>query len=186
MDVLRIGQELTCPFYILNQNSSVPGMEIDWNRNVTVYGNLYAPTRSGGAIDIAELIYSEGTLPVAGDVLVASSNQTVSLSNKPYDTKVVGIVSTKPHLSMGSEYGSPTSVELALAGRVPVKVTLENGPIEVGDLLTTSSTPGYAMKCNIETQEQKLMCMGTILGKALEAFDETSEHETVMTLITLQ
>jgi hypothetical protein len=167
-----------------------------FSRNFSVTHNIYSGSRTGGAIDIAELIYSEGTMPQPGDVIIASSNQTVALSNEPYDTKVVGIVSTKPHLSMGAEYGSPTSVELALAGRVPVKVTLENGNIEVGDLLTTSSTPGKAMKCSIETQEQKLQCMGAILGKALETYDENTEQDTeeggmgtvgsIMTLITLQ
>jgi hypothetical protein len=38
------------------------------------------------------------------------------------------------------------ATRLALTGRVPVKITEENGPIVPGDLLTTSSTPGYAMK----------------------------------------
>ena len=63
-----------------------------------------------------------------------------------------------------------------------------NGNIEVGDLLTTSSTPGYAMKCN-----DKLKCMGAIVGKALEEpfFEkETPGKEnqtaTIMALITLQ
>ena len=38
------------------------------------------------------------------------------------------------------------ATRLALTGRVPVKITEENGPIEPGDLLTTSSSPGHAMK----------------------------------------
>lgn len=38
------------------------------------------------------------------------------------------------------------TVPMALAGQVLVKATAGNGPIEKGDLLTTSSTPGYAMK----------------------------------------
>ena len=36
---------------------------------------------------------------------------------------------------------------LTLMGRVPVKVTTENGPIHLGDLLTISSKPVYAMRC---------------------------------------
>ena len=43
--------------------------------------------------------------------------------------------------------------------------TAENGPIEPGDLLTTSSTPGVAMKA---TDSSKLFA--TVVGKALESF----------------
>jgi hypothetical protein len=56
---------------------------------------------------------------------------------------------------------------LALLGRVPVKVTTENGPIRPGDLLTSSSKPGYAMRCADVAQ-----CEGAIIGKALESLDE--------------
>ncbi|MEK7590933.1 MAG: hypothetical protein AAB489_01865, partial [Patescibacteria group bacterium] len=53
---------------------------------------------------------------------------------------------------------------LALAGRVPVMVSDENGPIRPGDLLTTSSTPGVAMKATKA---------GPIIGKALSAYNGT-------------
>jgi hypothetical protein len=52
-------------------------------------------------------------------------------------------------------------------GVVPVKATTENGPIKPGDLLTTSSTPGYAMRCAIPKE-----CEGAIIGKALEPLEE--------------
>jgi hypothetical protein len=56
---------------------------------------------------------------------------------------------------------------LALMGRVHVKATTENGPIRVGDLLTTASVPGYAMRCPAPKE-----CEGAIVGKALEPLDE--------------
>jgi hypothetical protein len=56
---------------------------------------------------------------------------------------------------------------LALLGRVPVKATTENGPVRPGDLLTSASKPGYAMRC-----ENIHRCEGAIIGKALEALDE--------------
>jgi hypothetical protein len=52
---------------------------------------------------------------------------------------------------------------LVLVGIVPVKATAENGPIEPGSLLTTSSKPGYAMVCNDVKK-----CEGAIISKALE------------------
>jgi hypothetical protein len=47
---------------------------------------------------------------------------------------------------------------IALQGRVPVKVV---GRVRKGDMLTTSATPGYAVKATTPT-------LGSIIGKALE------------------
>ncbi|MFQ6090465.1 MAG: hypothetical protein ACE5LD_03400, partial [Candidatus Bipolaricaulia bacterium] len=52
---------------------------------------------------------------------------------------------------------------LALMGVVPVKATTENGPIRPGDVLVSSSVPGYVMRCGEITK-----CEGAIVGKALE------------------
>ena len=49
--------------------------------------------------------------------------------------------------------------KLVIAGRVPVKVNNENGQIEVGDYVTSSSTAGQAMKATEE---------GRVIGIALE------------------
>ena len=51
---------------------------------------------------------------------------------------------------------------VALVGRVPVNVTNENGPIQVGDFITTSSTPGYGMKATEP---------GRVVGMALGGFN---------------
>jgi hypothetical protein len=56
---------------------------------------------------------------------------------------------------------------LALMGRVYVKATTENGPIRPGDLLVSSSLPGYAMRCSVPEA-----CVGAILGKALEPLEK--------------
>ena len=50
---------------------------------------------------------------------------------------------------------------LALAGRVPVKASAENGPIAPGDLLGASATPGHAMKAPANPAP------GTVVGKSL-------------------
>jgi hypothetical protein len=122
------------------------------------YNGLYADVRTGGAIDLAEYILDTIGDTEAGDVLVADphNKESVLKSSTPYDTSVVGVVSTQPHLLMGMElvmdeesgemYEGVNATMLALAGRVPTKVTDENGPVRIGDLLTTSSKPGYAMK----------------------------------------
>ncbi len=66
---------------------------------------------------------------------------------------------------------------IALAGRVPVKVSLENGPIQVGDLLTTSNVAGHAMKYVPGTPGAE----GTVIGKALTSSADGSG--TVLVLV---
>jgi hypothetical protein len=62
---------------------------------------------------------------------------------------------------------------------VAVKVCLEGGAIRKGDLLTTSSTAGYAMRA------QK-MKHGSIIGKALEDFaGKDGEKGMIIALFTL-
>ncbi|MDD5416249.1 MAG: MerR family DNA-binding transcriptional regulator [Candidatus Daviesbacteria bacterium] len=94
-------------------------------------------------------------------------SSTVEKSSKPYDNKVVGIISTKPAITLQNKPGlnsdkpGLSTKPVALAGRVPVKVSTENGIIEKGDYLTSSSIPGVAMKATRP---------GQVIGKALEAF----------------
>ena len=80
-------------------------------------------------------------------------------SSKPYDNSVIGVISTKPSLTFSPDLinGKP----VALSGRVPVKVSNENGEIKPGDFLTSSSIPGVAMKATKP---------GQVIGKALEGF----------------
>ncbi|MBI1936435.1 hypothetical protein HYS31_08460 [Candidatus Woesearchaeota archaeon] len=119
----------------------------------------------------------------------------VKKSAKPYDSKVIGIVSTQPAIvieggrivAMGGWKGQNNTLKpaIALAGRVPVKVTNENGPIQKGDLLTTSSKAGYGMKFSLldpanakDFSELKMMLKenenrrNAVLGKSLENCDQ--------------
>ena len=56
---------------------------------------------------------------------------------------------------------------IALMGKVNCKVDAQYAAIEVGDLLTTSPTPGHAMKA---TDPAK--AFGTVIGKALKPLKE--------------
>ena len=85
----------------------------------------------------------------------------------PDSTLVAGIYSTKPGM-LGTtrkvdESALSSEIPLAVVGIVPGKVTAENGPIEIGDLLVTSSVPGHAMR---GTDRNRML--GAVVGKALE------------------
>jgi hypothetical protein len=135
------------------------------------------------------------SLPVAGDlasyepgdVLVISLERPggVEKCSQPYDGLVVGVYSTRPGF-LGADKDGATEVAadevpVAVVGIVPVKVTDENGPIQPGDLLTTSSTAGHAMRC-----EGLELCFGRTLGKALEGLPAGQHSGVIQMLVSLQ
>jgi hypothetical protein len=70
-------------------------------------------------------------------------------------------------------------VPVALMGKVYCKVDASYGPIRVGDLLTTSATPGHAMRAT-----DRGLAFGAILGKALAGLE--GGQALVPILVTLQ
>ena len=68
---------------------------------------------------------------------------------------------------------------VALLGKVYCKVDAQYGAIEVGDLLTTSPTPGYAMKA-----DDPLKAFGAVIGKALRPL--AAGQDLIPILIALQ
>ena len=137
--------------------------------------------------DFAESMAVRGdrTEYTAGDLLVIdrTANRRLSLSQEPYSTLVAGIYSTKPGMlgatRKGDESAPQNEIPLAVVGIVPCKVTTVNGSIQVGDLLVTSSTLGYAMK---GTDRSKML--GAVVGKALEPLPKG--RGVIQVLVTLQ
>jgi hypothetical protein len=133
---------------------------------VSSSGDIFASTgatiNTSGA-DLAERYTSQETLDF-GDVVTIDpmNNHAVKKSKYQYQTDMVGVVSTDPGFVSGAY--TENSYPIGLIGRVPVKVSTENGIIHVGDYLTTSSVPGHAMKATLS---------GRVLGKALESMDES-------------
>jgi len=120
-----------------------------------------------------------------GTVVVIDENQAgkLKLSTGAYDTKVAGIISgaggVKPGLRLQQDGVLEGDHHVALSGRVYVKADASTGPIRPGDLLTTSATPGHAMKVTDHDQAQ-----GAVLGKAMTGLD--SGTGLVLVLVTLQ
>jgi hypothetical protein len=139
---------------------------------------------SGG--DYAESVNVSGNRDTyePGDVLVIdpAAEGKFLKSSSPYSTTVTGIYSTKPGVTGRRQHTSSEhmkeEVPMAMTGIVPTKVTAENGPIKPGDLLVSSSTPGYAMKGTDRSQ-----MLGAVIGKAIGHLDTgTGVIETVVTL----
>jgi hypothetical protein len=139
--------------------------------------------------DFAESVAVSGhkAMYQPGDVLVIdpSSDRKVALAQEPYSTLVAGIYSTKPgvlaspHAVAAAGSTANEDVPLAVVGIVPTKVTAENGSISRGDLLVTSSKPGYAMR---GTDRGRMI--GAVVGKALEPLPRGDG--VIQVLVTLQ
>jgi hypothetical protein len=103
-----------------------------------------------------------------GTVMVLNQSGNLEQSHQAYDKKVVGIVAGagnyKPAIVLDKKENSPnkTRLPISLMGKVYCKVDAAHSPIEIGDLLT-SSTKGYAMKAN-----DHLRAFGSVIGKALQ------------------
>lgn len=118
-----------------------------------------------------------------GSVMVMNGKDALEPCGKAYDKRVIGIVSGagsySPGIVLDRQPGNGDRLPIALMGKVFCKVDAESASIEVGDLLTTSATPGHAMKAS-----DPLQAFGTIIGKALGGLD--SGTGLVPVLVTLQ
>jgi len=124
-----------------------------------------------GAVDLAE------NYPTADETLapgeIVASDPTNPLDVVRYDaaaatsTPPLGIVSTQPGFLLGvGQKNGPLVVPIALAGRVPLKISLENGPLNPGDYIMPSpNMPGYGVKA---------ITSGMMIGIALESTDASA------------
>ncbi len=167
----------------LGMTNGVHKFRVDVNGVVYANGGF----QSSGA-DFAEsfAVRGERSEYQPGDVLVIDqkAKRHLTLSTEAYATLVAGIYSTKPGLlasphHIDDETVRTSEVPLAVVGIVPCKVTTENGTIAPGDLLVTSSRPGYAMK---GTDRPRML--GAVVGKALEPL--SAGTGVVEVLVTLQ
>ena len=134
--------------------------------------------------DAAEEFEASSEDPLGpGDVMVLGHDGRLRLCDTPYDRRVAGVVSGagghRPGIILGHDESRPGRVELALIGRVYCKVVADDGAIAVGDLLTTSSVPGHAMR--VREQER---AFGAVIGKAMGRLERGTG--LVETLVALQ
>jgi hypothetical protein len=118
-----------------------------------------------------------------GTVMVLDDAGGVRMSDQAYDRRVAGVVSGagtyKPAVILDRQATGTSRRPLALMGKVYCKVDASAVPIAIGDLLTTSSIPGHAMKA-LNTAE----AFGAVIGKALRPL--SSGRGLVPILVALQ
>ena len=188
----------------VNLGSSNPSVTdvVLWNRATSTYMNLVSRdlmvagelTITGGSdfsenFDVNEAPESSEAAPTkveAGMVVSIdpASPGKLQISTQAYDRRVAGVISGAGGVKPGMMMSQPGTLAdgqhpVALSGRVYCWVDASQGAIEPGDLLTTSTTPGHAMKATDAAKAQ-----GAIIGKAMTGLKEGKG--VALVLVTLQ
>lgn len=159
--------------------TSAPATKLHVVGDITVTGNINAKYQ-----DVAEWVPSTQKLN-AGTVVVLDSGRDnhVTASTQSYDTRVAGVVSAQPGITLGE--AGEGKVLVATTGRVKVHVDATRAPIHVGDLLVTGDMPGVAMRSQpLDFGGVPMHRPGTLIGKALESLDKGTGE--ILVLLSLQ
>ena len=118
-----------------------------------------------------------------GTVMVIHDDGALYPCHYPYDKRVTGVVSgagdNKPGIVLDKRPSAFARLPIALVGKVYCMVDAQYGAIHVGDMLTTSPTPGHAMRA-----DDPLKAFGAVIGKALQPL--AAGQALVPILIALQ
>ena len=139
-----------------------------------------------GGSDLAEPFEIAGAGSLVPGLVVAIDPRypgQLRVADRAYDRAVAGCISgakgLNPGLTLEQEGLTVGGLPVALSGRVYCWADASYGPIQPGDLLTTSDTPGHAMKVSAYERAQ-----GAIIGKAMSSLDEG--QGLILVLVTLQ
>jgi len=140
-----------------------------------------------GGGDIAEPFNTTDSAVIKPGMVLSIDRQNpgnLMVSGVPYDKCVAGIVSGAGDIDPGLILSKPGTLAdgtypVALSGRVYCLADASFGPIEPGDMLTSSSIPGYAMKVMNFNK-----ALGAVIGKAMTPLKEGKG--LVLVLVSLQ
>ena len=164
--------------------TTTPTKTLDVNGDFNASGTITGGTIQAKYQDVAEWVDSSQELP-AGTVVVLDpdKNNQVVASTQSYDSRVAGVISPQPGITLGER--GEGRVLVAASGRVRMKVDAGNGPIKIGDLLVTSDKEGFAMKsAPVEFGGVRMHRPGTLIGKALEPLAHGTGE--ILVLLSLQ
>ena len=150
----------------------------DYILKLSSSGVLYAKAGVTYAGDLAEMYPSLDDAGAADVVMMAADGGAVRVRKAVAGRgRVLGVVSTAPGVTIGTgDLGEHKgAVPVALSGRVPVRVSAENGPVRAGDFLGASSRPGRAARA---------AGSGMVIGMALE--DQAPGRDYVLCFVNPQ
>lgn len=152
----------------LNGNQMLGAANTYSSGSITMpWANVYSTNFIGKATsaqyaDLAENYAADANYE-PGTVLSITGSAEVSISTVDNDGAVIGIVTTEPAHLMNSHLKSEYIVAIALAGRVPCKVT---GPVKRGQFLVSNGDGTARAELNPQ--------YGRVVGKALQDIEDTT------------
>ena len=170
-------------------NLNLEGGEVHVGGSSNGTGLLRAPVlQITGGSDFSEMfdVRSEQKIEPGMLVVIDPKNPgSLMLSSQVNDRRVAGIISGAGGVKTGMMMGQKGSIAdgkypVALSGRVYCFADASNSAIEPGDMLTTSSTLGHAMKV-----EDFNSANGAMIGKAMTGLKQ-GEKGLVLVLVNLQ
>ncbi len=110
-----------------------------------IFASLNFVHAANEGLGVAHRLEIQGDNIRYGSIVSADESQNF-LSQEAYDKNMMGVVVEKPALEINSGNGSGKTYPVMAEGTVPVLISGENGPIEKGDRITSSSVTGIGMK----------------------------------------
>lgn len=180
---------------VIRDSAGVAQIELDGEFGVTGDpGRIVTPVlQITGGSDLSEDFDVSGENVSPGMVVCIDEKNPGKLliSSNAYDRKVAGIVSgangVRTGLLMGQKKAADGDASIAdgkypvaLTGRVYCQVDATEAEIAPGDMLTTSSTPGHAMKVLDHGKAH-----GAVIGKAMSGLAK-GEKGLVLVLVNMQ
>jgi hypothetical protein len=171
--------------FIINTDGHVgigtqtPQAKLDVNGSIAVSDDIILV--GGDCAEEFEIQDDSETEP--GTVMVIESDQRLRHSSQAYDHRVAGILAgagnIKPGIILGRRANTDRRFPIALSGTTYCRVDASIHPINIGDMLTSSYRPGFAMKAMDRERS-----FGAVLGKALSGL--TDGVGLVPVLVSLQ
>ena len=123
------------------------------------FNTVFAQATTALYADLAEMYLSDASY-APGTVVSFGGDKEITVSTQDADTRVAGVISTRPAYRMNSDLQGEHALAVALTGRVPCSVV---GSVSRGDMMVSAG--------NGAARSESKPAMGTVIGKALEDFD---------------
>jgi len=188
--ISEVKENNQCKVVIGTSESNLVGVDGQLTtKSLTVDGHIKTQTiEITGGGDLAEKFNIRPFEIIKPGMVVSIDSEhqgLLKVSNKAYDKKVAGVIAGAGELMPGivldkNDFSkSKYTRNVALTGQIYCLADTSNGSIKPGDLLTTSDTPGHAMKVSDFTRSN-----GSVIGKAMSSLEDG--QGLVLLLLTLQ
>ena len=152
---------------IINANGNAVG---NIGSSSNYFNTVFAKATSAQYADLAENYISDVAYQ-PGTVVVFGGENEITVTSELADERVAGVVSTNPAYLMNAE---TPGLAIALRGKVPVQVI---GPVNKGDSLITSTTPGVAISVGRSREYAQ-----AVFAKSLET-DNCPDERVILAVI---